>query len=72
MFLTREELETLTGCKARRGILRWLDQSQWHYALNAARFPVVLRSYAEAKLSGTPLPAARALGPNLVGLRKQA
>lgn len=52
MFLTNDEIQRLTGYKRPADQLRWLLHRGWLYELNAANRPIVLRSYADRKLSG--------------------
>lgn len=55
MFLTDTELLELTGYKRNADRCRWLRDHGWTFERNAITGrPVVSRSYAEAKLSGTP------------------
>lgn len=52
MFLSAEEITTLTGRKRVHLQREWLTKHGWLFEENAAGRPVVLRSYAEARLSG--------------------
>lgn len=52
MFLSTEELEVLTGRKRITLQREWLTLHGWLHEVNAAGRPVVLRSYAESRLSG--------------------
>lgn len=71
MFMSRQDLETLTGRKTRRGIKRWLDENQWRYEPNARGWPVVLAAYTAARMSGAPVPAEKK-GPNIAALKQRA
>lgn len=52
MFLSAEEIAALTG-RTRVGLqCKWLTQRGWLHEVNAAGRPVVLRAYAEQRLSG--------------------
>ncbi|WP_083460641.1 DUF4224 domain-containing protein [Gulbenkiania mobilis] len=52
MFLSDEEIQALTGRKRVTLQREWLTLRGWLHEVNAAGRPVVLRSYAESKLSG--------------------
>lgn len=51
MFLSPEELHTLTGYKISLCQRRWLDSHGWRYEQSASGKPVVLRLHAEQMLS---------------------
>ena len=51
MFLTDEELHTLTGYVRNADRCRWLDRHHWIYVRSVTGRPNVSRSYAESKLS---------------------
>lgn len=52
MILTRDDLRSLTGRKARRLICAELDALGMHYAIGIDGWPRVLREHAEQVLSG--------------------
>lgn len=52
MFLTDDEIRTLTGYKRPADQQRWLLERAWLYETNAAGRPIILRSYANSRLSG--------------------
>lgn len=52
MFLTDDEIQRLTGYKRPVDQQRWLLHRGWLYEMNAAGRTIVLRSYADRKLSG--------------------
>lgn len=69
MFLTRDELITLTGYRRCADQLRWLDRNRVPHVVNAAGRPVVARAAAEVILgvpghrpAGAPEPNWGALG----------
>lgn len=53
MFLSAEEIIALTGRKRVHLQREWLTLRGWRFEENAAGRPVILRSYAEQRLSGT-------------------
>lgn len=54
MFMTDEELFELTGYRRNSDRCRWLEERGWKFERSAVTGrPVVSRSYAESKLSGT-------------------
>ncbi|TCP13798.1 uncharacterized protein DUF4224 [Crenobacter luteus] len=72
MFLSAEEIASLTGRKRVHLQREWLIQRGWLFEENAAGRPVILRSYAESRLSGHK---ARPAGPvtqqpNFAALRR--
>lgn len=52
MFLSPDELQTLTGYALSAWQKRWLDKHQWKYERAANGRVVVSRAYAESRLSG--------------------
>lgn len=52
MFLTAEEIRTLTGYKRAADQCSWLEKRGWTFERSAAGAPVVSRSHAEMKLGG--------------------
>ena len=56
LFLTREELEELTGRKRASAQIRWLREHGYPVEESAAGRPVVLRAEVERRLSsGEPV-----------------
>lgn len=53
MFLTHEELKTLTGYELPGWQLRWLKSHHWKHELAANGRPVVSKAYANSRLSDT-------------------
>ncbi|MCH7853391.1 MAG: DUF4224 domain-containing protein [Proteobacteria bacterium] len=53
MFLSASEIESLTGRKRLRHQAKWLAQHSFPFEVNAAGFPVVLKSVVEKRLGGT-------------------
>ena len=48
-FLSRPEIEFLTGCKQESPIIKPLNAQGIKFTLNAAGYPVVRRDYANTK-----------------------
>ena len=65
MFLTREELATLTGRKYAKYQIAWLTTYDWAFEIDANGGPKVLKSYTEQRMG--PRPTKRR-GPRLDGL----
>lgn len=71
MFLTDEELVTLTGYQLAGWQIRWLKQHGWRFEVSATGRPVIARSYAEQRMcGGAPAPSSVTL--NLEAIRKRA
>lgn len=64
MFLTAEELVTLTGRKMKSQQIAWLKKSGIPYRVNATGHPVVTRSAIEGR---EPEPAPQRWAPRVVG-----
>lgn len=54
MFLTAEEIQTLTGLKGTSRQVGWLRIKGWRFELNATGRPVIARRYAEKMLGCCP------------------
>lgn len=52
MFLTREDIISLTGRKRLRCQTAWLIEHGYKFDVNSAGLPVVLRSVVERRLGG--------------------
>jgi hypothetical protein len=52
-FLTRDELNELTGAKLRKKQIAWLQRRGWEYELNCLGWPVVLRAMVEGKMGAS-------------------
>jgi hypothetical protein len=52
MFLSRKELEELTGFVRPANQIAWLKANQWRYAEDSQHRPKVARSYFEVRLGG--------------------
>lgn len=71
MFLKKDEVEELTGYKRFADQRRWLTKRSWKFEEAATGRPMVLRSYAETRMSAaTVVPALRQ--PNIAAIRKSA
>jgi hypothetical protein len=70
MFLTADELLTLTGYGIAAYQRRWLKRNGWKHEVARNGRPVVSRAYAEARLSDAPTLTPVVL--NLDAIRKAA
>jgi hypothetical protein len=68
MFLTADELRTMTGYKRPADQSRWLSSRGWMFEHDAAGRPIVLRTYAEHRLGN----AAHKKSPNFAAIRRSA
>jgi hypothetical protein len=50
LFLTPDEVETLTGFKTPMRQVNWLRTQGWRFELNGNRKPIIARGYAEKVL----------------------
>lgn len=50
MFLSKTDIEELTGYKLAGKQIEWLDTNAWVFVISALGHPKVLRTYAEKKL----------------------
>lgn len=71
MFLTPEELKTLTGYEVAGWQSRWLHRHNWVHERAANGRIVVSRAYAESRLSGVQQ-AKPAVVMNLDAIRRRA
>ena len=60
LFLTADELNTLTGFKSPRKQVEWLRTKGWRFEINGNRQAIVARKYAE-KMLGCGVPEAQTL-----------
>jgi hypothetical protein len=49
-FLSREELNELTGVSTRPAQISWLEENRYSYAISRSGRPVVLRGYLQGRL----------------------
>lgn len=57
MFLTKEELQDLTGGVQRQKMIQWLKDEGFQFRVGLDGLPVVLREHVRVMLGGaTPLP----------------
>jgi hypothetical protein len=63
-FLSRDELAELVGCEptSRACMRRWLSKHGWPFEVDRNNFPKVLRSYYDARMTGSAPPAVAAAG----------
>jgi hypothetical protein len=71
MFLSRKELEELTGFVRAAKQIEWLRANGWRYAEDSQRRPKVARSYFEVRLGGAQ-PQAETRTPETVQPRFDA
>lgn len=71
MFLSPDEILTLTGYRRHADQRRWLTVRGWSFERAASGRPIVLRSFAESALGGQPVPKSEPL-PNFAAIRKAA
>lgn len=70
-FLTKEELEELTGAKQPDRQRKWLGENGYEFAIRIDGSNVVLRSHLERKLGGEIIPnSRRRIEPDVEGLRR--
>jgi hypothetical protein len=53
MFLTKQEIEILTGYKYKSAQIRWLNRNKFQYVLTFDGYPRVLVSHVETLLNGS-------------------
>ena len=68
LFLTGEEVGTLTGFKTPARQVQWLSTKGWRFEINGNRRPIVARKYAE-KMLGCGVPEEVAYRPNFAALQ---
>lgn len=68
MFLTRDELKTLTGYSVAKLQIKWLSDRAWCFEVAASGKPIVARAYANHRL-GAPAGEPAPWKPDFSGLR---
>ncbi len=68
MFLSREELEALTGYKIKSKQRAWLIDNGFRFSVRCDGFPCVLRTHVESVLGGDNGTAAREEMPDAAAL----
>jgi len=68
LFLTADELSTLTGYKTPKRQVAWLRTKGWRFEINGNRQAIVARKYAE-KMLGCGVPEAQTYQPNFSALQ---
>lgn len=68
LFLSTDELETLTGFKTPVRQVEWLRTKGWRFEINGNRRPIVARKYAE-KMLGCGVPEERGYRPNFSAMQ---
>ncbi len=69
LFLTSDEVGTLTGFKTPARQVQWLRAKGWRFEINGNRRPIVARKYAE-KMLGCGVPEESAYRPNFAALQR--
>lgn len=69
LFLSLEELGTLTGFKTPARQVDWLRTKGWRFEVNGNRRPIVARKYAE-KMLGCGVPEETGYRPNFAALQR--
>ena len=72
LFLTAAEIKKLTELKRPSAQIKWLTCKGWVFEISDSNRPVVLRSYAERRMSGQqpPGPGAPSTQPAFEALKK--
>jgi hypothetical protein len=65
MFLSRNDLQTLTGYRQPGRVCKWLDTHGWRYLPSLSGWPVVAQAEAERHLVG----GSRRTSPALEAVR---
>lgn len=68
MFLSPEEVQTLTGLKSTGRQVGWLSTKGWRFEVNAIGRPIIARRYAE-KMLGCGAEHETINRPNFAALR---
>ena len=68
LFLTCEEVGTLTGFKTPKRQVEWLSTKGWRFEINGNRKPIVARKYTE-KMLGCGVPEESTYRPNFSALQ---
>lgn len=68
LFLTSDEIGTLTGFKTPARQVAWLRTKGWRFEINGNRKPIVARKYTE-KMLGCGAPEESAYRPNFAALQ---
>jgi len=69
LFLTSDEVGTLTGFKMNARQVEWLRTKGWRFEINGNRRPIVARKYAE-KMLGCGVPDQATYMPNFAALQR--
>ena len=74
MFLTREEINQLTGYKIPSAQIRWLQQEEFKFKVAADGYPRVLKSEVEFQMGheSAILRKNKKNNPDIEGLKKWA
>ncbi|WP_162240433.1 MULTISPECIES: DUF4224 domain-containing protein [unclassified Acidovorax] len=69
LFLTADELSTLTGFKTQKKQVEWLRTKGWRFEINGNGRAIVARKYAEKAL-GCGTPEVQAYQPNFGAMQE--
>lgn len=70
MFLTKEDLQQLTGYKLSKKQTEWLRRSGISFIVNKFGNPMVLESHINSLLNNNDYSKLKTLGPDREGLKK--
>ncbi len=68
LFLTSDEVQTLTGFKLHTRQVEWLRKRGWRFEVSGNRRPIIARKYAE-KMLGCDTQEQRTYTPNFAALQ---
>lgn len=68
LFLTSDEVGTLTGFKLHTRQVEWLRKRGWRFEISGNRRPIIARKYAE-KMLGCGVPEQSTYMPNFAALQ---
>lgn len=68
LFLTSDEVGTLTGFKLHTRQVEWLRKKGWRFEISGNRRPIIARKYAE-KMLGCGVPEPTTYMPNFAALQ---
>jgi hypothetical protein len=68
LFLTSDEVGTLTGFKLHTRQVEWLRKKGWRFEISGNRRPIIARKYAE-KMLGCGAPEQSTYMPNFAALQ---
>lgn len=72
MFLTQDEIETLTGYVKHKKQREWLAKNGYSFKVACSGRPIVSRTHSESQLSGSASAQPAKWEPNFDALKKVA